>query len=133
MAFKKGQSGNPAGRPAGSGIAGTIRKAITEKSPELLQVVIDKALTENDSQAALALLNKVVPNLKAASEPVNFCLDAEQGLSSIGEQIVNNIANGDIAIDSGTQILSSLAALAKMREVDELTKRIEALEQQASK
>lgn len=128
MGFKKGQSGNVSGRPVGSGVAGIIRKAINEKAPELLQVVIDKALTEGDAQAALALLNKIIPNLKAANEPVQFNLDTNKGLSSTGEQIVQSIADGSVPLDSGTQLLGSLASLAKLQEIDELTSRIEALE-----
>ncbi|WP_300374852.1 hypothetical protein, partial [Methyloprofundus sp.] len=53
-----------------------LRKAILDKSPELLQVFVDKALDENDVTAAIALLNKVMPNLKAENEPVQFNLDA---------------------------------------------------------
>ena len=128
MAFKKGESGNKAGRPVGSGVTGKLRKAILDKSPELLQMVIDKALEENDVTAAMALLNKVMPNLKAANEPVKFSLDTSKGLSGTGEQIIQNIADGSVPLDSGSQLLSSLAALGKLQEVDELTLRIEALE-----
>ena len=128
MAFKKGESGNKAGRPVGSGVTGKLRKAILDKSPELLQMVIDKALQENDINAAMALLNKVMPNLKASNEPIQFNLDASKGLSGTGEQIVQSIADGEVALDSGTQLLSSLASLAKLQKMDELTRRIEALE-----
>ncbi len=128
MAFKKGESGNKAGRPVGSGVTGKLRKAILDKSPELLQMVIDKALDDGDVTAAMALLNKVMPNLKAANEPIQFTLDVSKGLSGTGEQIVQSIADGSVPLDSGSQLLSSLAALGKLQEVDELTKRIEALE-----
>mgnify|MGYP000482804195 CR=1 FL=1 len=129
MSYKKGESGNKAGRPVGSGVAGVIRKAINDKAPELLQVVIDKALTEGDAQAALALLNKIVPNLKSASEPVKFNLDTSQGVAGVGSEIVQAISQGDVALDSGTQLLSGLASLAKLQESDELAKRITALEE----
>ena len=128
--FKKGQSGNAKGRVVGSGVTGKLRKAILDKSPELLQMVIDKALDDGDVTAAMALLNKVMPNLKAANEPIQFKLDADKGLASTGEQIIKNIADGSVPLDSGSQLVSSLAALAKMQEVDDLTKRIEALENQ---
>ena len=90
-------------------------------------MVIDKALEENDVTAAMALLNKVMPNLKASNEPIQFNLDASKGLSGTGEDIVQSIADGSAPL-SGTQLLSSLASLAKLQEMDELTKRIEALE-----
>ena len=80
-------------------------------------------------QAAMALLNKVIPNLKAANEPVQFDVDVSGGLSRTGESIVQSIASGDVPLDSGTQILSNLANLAKLQEIDGITKRIEALEQ----
>ena len=128
MAFKKGQSGNPTGRKRGAGPTGRLRKAIDEKSDELLQVVIDQALS-GDSTAAMALLSKVLPNLKASSEPVQFKLDTSGGLSQTGESIVQGIAKGDVPLDSGTQILTSLASLAKLQEIDDITKRIDALEQ----
>ena len=128
MAFEKGKSGNQAGRPKGSGVTGKLRKAILDKSPELLQMVIDKALVDGDTTAAMALLNKVMPNLKAANEPVKFKLDAEKGIAATGEQIVQNIADGSVPLDSGAQLLSSLAVLSKMQEVDDMARRIEALE-----
>ena len=125
--FKKGESGNKSGRPVGSGISGQIRKAIASKAPEIIETLIDQALA-GDTQAGLALINKIVPNLKAGNEPVQFKVDTDKGIAESGRQIIQAIASGGIALDSGTQILNSMAALAKMQEVDELTKRIEALE-----
>ncbi|TXL21771.1 hypothetical protein BMR03_12085 [Methylococcaceae bacterium HT2] len=122
--FKKGKSGNKAGRIAGSGVTAELRKAILDKSPELLQMVIDKALEGGDVTAAMALLNKVMPSLKAANEPIQFTLAASKGLSGTGEQIVQSIADGSVPLDSGTQLLTSLASLAKLQEMDELTRRI---------
>jgi len=92
--FKKGTSGNTKGRVAGSGVTGKLRRTILDKSPELLQMLIDKALEEQDTTAAMALLNKVMPNLKAGNEPVAFNLDTGKGLTVTGEQIVQNIADG---------------------------------------
>ena len=125
MAYKKGQSGNAAGRPPGSGVAGKLRKAILDKSPELLQVVIDKALEEGDATAALALINKVVPNFKSVSEPVKFKVDMGEGLTQVGEDIVKAIGRGSLPLDSGTQLLTSLSSLAKLKETDDLVKEIE--------
>ena len=127
--FLKGASSpNPKGRPAGVSVATQIRQSITDKAPEIVDMLIAKALEEQDVQSGLALLNKIAPNLKSSSEPVAFKLDTKKGLTATGEQIVQNIADGTIALDSGAAILSSLANLAKMQEVDNLSKRIEKLE-----
>ena len=72
--FKKGTvSPNKKGRPVDTGAAAQIRKAISEKAPEIVKVLIAQAL-EGDTQSALALLNKIAPNLKASSEPIQFSL-----------------------------------------------------------
>ena len=126
--FAKGQSGNPKGRTPGSGVTGTLRKAIAKKAPEIIETLIASALN-GDTAAASLLMNKIIPNLKASSEPVTFKLDAAAGLTQTGETIVQGIAKGDVPLDSATQILTSLASLAKLQEIDEITKRIEALEQ----
>ncbi len=126
--FKKGApSPNKKGRPPGLGISAQIRKAISEKAPEIVDVLIDQAL-EGDTQSGLALLNKIVPNLKAVNEPVQFKLDVDKGLTSTGEQVVQNIAEGNVPLDSGSQLLNSLASLAKMQEIDDLAKRIAGIE-----
>jgi len=126
--FKKGSpSPNKKGRPKGLGISAQIRKAISEKAPEIVDVLIAQAL-EGDAQAGLALLNKIVPNLKASNEPILFDINLGKGLYDTGDSIIKSIADGNVPLDSGAQLLSSLAALSKMQETDELAKRMDILE-----
>jgi hypothetical protein len=127
--FKPGKSGNPAGRPKGSGVTGKLRKTILDKSPELLQMIVDKALNEQDATAALALLNKVLPNLKAASEPIAFTLNTDAGLSEQAAAIVENMAAGKIPADTGGVLINALSALGKLKELDELEQRLQTLEE----
>ena len=128
MAFKKGQSGNPKGRQPGTTPAARLRKAIDERADELLKVVLDAAIEEGDPQAAMSLLSKVIPNLRATSAPIEIKIDPAKGLSQSAEKVLNAMATGEVELDSGSQLVASLASVTKMREVDELTKRVEALE-----
>ncbi len=66
-----------------------------------------------------------MPNLKAANEPVQFKLDTSKGIAGVGTEIVEALSKGEVALDSGTHLLNSLASLAKLQEMDELTRCIE--------
>jgi len=57
MAFKKGKSGNPNGRPKDSGAAAQVRRAINDKSLDLLDALMTQALEDKDAATAMALLN----------------------------------------------------------------------------
>lgn len=62
--FEKGKSGNPKGRPVGSGVTGKLRSAIEARAPELIEMLIQKAL-EGDTASAKFLLDRVLPAVKS--------------------------------------------------------------------
>lgn len=72
-AWKPGQSGNPKGRPPGSGEIGKLRAALADALPAVLDIVKAKAL-EGDMGAARLLLERVLPPLKATepSQPLTL-------------------------------------------------------------
>ena len=127
MAFKKGQSGNLKGRPKDAGV-NAIRTAILARSDELLAVVLDQAIMDKDASLALSLLNKVLPNPKPVSEPVTFDLDVNAGMGSIGEQILIQVSEGKLPLDSGVALLGAIGTAGKLREVDEMAKEITEIE-----
>ena len=127
MAFKKGQSGNLKGRPKDAGV-NAIRTAILARSDELLAVVLDQAIMDKDASLALSLLNKVVASPKPVSEPVAFDLDPSAGLGSIGEQILIQVSEGKLPLDSGVALLGAIGTAGKLREVDEMAKEITEIE-----
>lgn len=127
--WKKGESGNPAGRPKGVGPAAELRKAIGEDIPVILAKLVELA-KGGDVQAARTLLGKVVPDLRAESMPV-LMPGADNGtLSERAQAALEAAGRGEVAPDTAAHLVAALASLARIREVDELERRISALETQ---
>jgi hypothetical protein len=127
MAFKKGQSGNAAGRPAGKTPGAKLRKAIEQRADDILQSLIDAAVG-GDTAAAKVLIDKLIPNLKPIAGQIAVTLPDGAGLADQGAAVLQAALNGSIPPDIGSQLITALAAQSKIIEIDELTKRIEALE-----
>jgi hypothetical protein len=125
--FKPGQSGNPAGRPAGKTPGAKLRKAIEQRADDILQSLIDAAVG-GDTTAAKVLIDKLIPNLKPIAGQVTITLPDGAGLAEQGAAVIQAALNGSIPPDIGSQLITALAAQSKIIEIDELTKRIEALE-----
>lgn len=124
--FQKGQSGNPAGRPRGIATQAKLRTAIEKDVPAILEVMV-AAAKAGDTTAAKLLLDRTLPALKPTTDPVTFTPGAT--LADTGHAIMQAVAQGQMTTEQGTALISALAGLARVIEVDELTRRIEALEQ----
>ena len=120
MAFKKGQSGNPAGRKPGPSKIGKIRQGLEAHLPEILSALIAGAKA-GDPAAAKLLLDRVLPSLKPETrQPTPAPVDPDGILAAT--------ASGQIGLDQA-QILMGLAAQRlKIAEGEEMIRRIEALE-----
>ena len=125
--FKPGKSGNPAGRPPGVGLQAELRKLIAVETPAVIAELITRA-KRGDSQAARLLLERVLPPIKATEETVKIDLPEGAGLTEQGEAIIAAVAAGTIAPGQGSALLGGLGALARVKEMDELERRITALE-----
>ena len=123
--FKKGVSANPAGRPKINTAYKQLREQITDELPAIVDVLIGQALS-GDTAAATALLNRVLPALKPQAQsftvPIGSSL-AEQGNLNLGASLT-----GQIPSDTDAQLMSSLAAQAKVIETTDLITRIELIE-----
>lgn len=124
--FKKGQSGNPAGRKTGTSEAAKLRHAIEADLPDIISAMVDSA-TQGDTAAAKLLLDRTIPAMKPIAQTAT--VDSLQGtLSEQGDVIVSAMGDGAITPEQAQQMLAGLASLSKIREVDELVQRIEQLE-----
>lgn len=127
-AWKKGQSGNPAGRRPGTGKVQLLRERISEHVPEIIDGLLDAA-KGGDVGAARLLLERVIPALRPEEKSVEVNLP-DESLTAKGEALLTAASRGEISLDQGARLISALGQLAKVTELDQLTKRIEMLEQQ---
>ncbi len=132
--FKPGQSGNPTGRKPGQTPGAKIRQAIEKRKDEILQAVIEAAIA-GDMQACKMLLDRITPPLKPVAAQIALPalpLPEGAGLSEQGAEIIRATLAGQIPADIGAQLITALTAQAKIIEIDDLSRRISALEQQTS-
>lgn len=125
--WKAGESGNPRGRTPGTGEVAKLRASIAVHLPEIITQLVTKA-KEGDAQAARLLLERVLPPMKAIEPMVELTLPDGEGITAQGVAIVQAVAAGTLAPGQGAALLSGLGALARIREIDELEKRITKLE-----
>lgn len=124
--FKPGQSGNPAGKPRGAVSERT--KLLRDATPELLRKTIELAKT-GDIRAIEVILDRTVPRLKTAAEPVNMAgLPPDATLTQRANAVADSILAGRLDPVVGSQLLTALAGVARIIETDELEARIAALE-----
>ena len=127
MPWTQGQSGNPSGRKPGTGKVEKLRAALTKELPEVLDALVAKA-KEGDTGAIKLILERIVPALRPvdAAAPLNLPVDG--GLADQGRAVLAALAAGHLPANQAAGILQGLGNLAKLVELDELEKRIAALE-----
>lgn len=126
--WAKGQSGNPRGRPPGRPDARTkITRALMDEGLEIARVVTEAA-KEGDLQACNIVLARIAPPMKAQSERVEFDFDPTASTAQQIEAVLAAIASGDLAPDSGREVIAAIGTLSSARAVEDLEARIITLE-----
>jgi hypothetical protein len=131
MAFSKGQSGNPAGRPKGAPNRTTAM--IRSACPDVLRTVIDAA-KGGDMAAASLILSRGVPTLKASHEPVQILTAGQLEAMSPAQraEAINAAAlSGRVPADVASALLEGIAKGCTILESTELAERVAELEQRA--
>jgi hypothetical protein len=133
--FEPGQSGNPAGRPAGSRNAATLAidalldgegEALTRKAIELAKA--------GDMQALRLCMDRIVPPRR--DRPVAFTLPKIEGPDDAANAmaaILKAAADGEITPIEAGEVAKLLDVYVRTVEITDLTKRIEQLENAAPK
>ncbi len=129
--WKPGQSGNPKGKPPGSGELQKLRASISAEVPEILAALVTAAKA-GDMQAARLILERVLPPIKAIEHAQSIPLSEGDSLTASGRSVLSAVASGDLAPGQASQLLTAIGALARVTETDELVRRIGALEDRAN-
>ena len=118
-----------AGRKPGSGQAAHYRAMLEPFAEELIQQVVDLA-KEGDMAALKLCLDRLCAPLRPTDRLVTIegVADA-QDLSSKGELILVNVANGEITPSEAQHLMAAISSQARIIEVDELERRVAELEQ----
>jgi propanediol dehydratase small subunit len=124
--FTKGASGNPAGRPKGiKDKRHRFNEAIESMIPQVLDSVFQKAIA-GDMTAAKMLLDRTLPNKRPEQERVE--ISHTGSIPSDAQNVLRSVLDGDVSPDVGASLLSAMTSVLKAIEVEDLAKRIEALE-----
>jgi hypothetical protein len=108
MKFQSGESGNPNGRPKGTGHRQQIfDNLVLPRTEELINVAIKKALAGNDTMLRL-FLERILPP-RPHGEPINIELPMDitnkELLLTMGEKVLLAVANQGITPGQGKAIL----------------------------
>ena len=125
--FKAGISGNPKGRPKDKTPATLLRKSIIDDMPAIILKLVEQA-KNGDTAAAKILLDRCVPSLKQQAMAIN--LPVYGSLAEQGGEIIRATMTGQIAPDTGSQLITALANQGKLVELQELTQRLDRIEKQ---
>lgn len=131
MVFKKGESGNPQGRPVGTRNRTTLAALalIEDEGEQLTRKAVELALG-GDLQALKLCMERLAPPAKERPlEAFNLpqLIDQRSVLDAL-DSIANKLSQGELLPVEATSICKVLEQYRKHFETTELTERLETLE-----
>lgn len=124
--FKKGESGNPAGRPRSENVI--LREKLQTLAPDVFERLSEK-IEEGDMSALKLVLDRILPPLKATTQPITLPNSGES-LFQKADSVFSATASGEVSADVSSQLITALAGMARIKEITELENRITELEKQ---
>ena len=121
MAYRRGESGNPAGKPKGANKTQKLRARLLSAAPAILDALVDQAMT-GDATAARLILERCLPALRQETRPPTAPVPTEPGA------ILASVGAGQMTPEQGEQIMSLLLVEAKIREAGEFLARLDNIE-----
>lgn len=88
---------------------------------------------DGDVGASRLLLERVLPAIKPVELPQTIALPSGGDLTDKGHALLQAAADGEIPATLAASLMTALGALARVSEVDELARRIAALEEAHAK
>ena len=130
MVWKKGESGNPTGKPAGTRNKATVMvQTIMERgAKEIAEAVVGLA-KEGDLSAARLVIERLVPPAK--ERPIALVMPdtaSAEGIAQAQAAILQAVATGEILPGEGATLSNIVEARRKALETQQLEQRISALE-----
>ncbi|MBF0628543.1 MAG: hypothetical protein HQL91_10045 [Magnetococcales bacterium] len=109
--FRPGKSGNPAGRPRGTGFSARLRAELEAHGVEVVESVLNAA-KGGDMRAAKLVLERILPPLRPTAEPLRMSIPLDEGLASAGEAILQAVVGGQISLEAGRDLIGMVSQQA---------------------
>jgi hypothetical protein len=117
MTFKKGASGNPAGRRRGIvDKRARFRKLFEADAKEVIAKVLELA-KDGDMDACKLVLERCAPKLRDETPRRRIALDPTMTLEAQGRAVVAAIAGGDLTPDEGAALLNGLGRQGELEKL----------------
>ena len=127
MTWRLGESGNPAGRPKGAKDKRTALRELLRPYAEELVIKAVEMAKAGDTTALRICMDRLIPPVRERDAFVQLPL-TRGSLTEKGQAVLNALGEGAISPDVASTILQGIAAQARILELDEIEKRVSALE-----
>ncbi len=133
MAFEKGVSGNPSGRPPGIvDRRSRVAKAFDAEFDAIGEAICTKAKA-GDMAAASLYLSRVEPPLRPKAERVSFALRPDAPLAEQASAVLVAVSRAELDPDTGRMLIDCITAAAGLRRFDEFAEELRQMREHMEK